>query len=207
MKRRNILLSGAALAGLAALPAAGLSSARAQSSGESKVRVLGDPAAPVTIKEYSSLTCPHCANFHAQTLPSIKKDWIDTGKAKLIYNHYPLDRLALIAGLSANCLESDRAFFAYIELLFQNQQTWSRSSNPVDELAKMAALAGLGRERFDQCINDEAEMDAVIAGMKVGRDTYNVQATPTLIVNEEKVEGAMDYNKFAKVLNEAYQGS
>jgi protein-disulfide isomerase len=220
MNRRNILLSGAALAGLSALALGRLPSAAAQATAGrqdlgvqalgdhlSAGHVLGDPQAPVTIKEYSSLTCPHCANFHTTTLPSVKKNWIDTGKAKLIYHHYPLDRLALIAGLSADCLESDQAYFAYINLLFETQQSWARAAKPVDALAKTAALAGLGRKRFDQCVADETKMDQIIAEMKAGRDDYDIQATPTFIVNGKKLEGAVGYEDFAKALNEAYLGS
>ncbi|MEJ2016678.1 MAG: thioredoxin domain-containing protein [Limibacillus sp.] len=80
-------------------------------------RVLGDPEAPVTILEYSSLTCPHCASFHTQTLPQVKEEWIDTGKAKLVYRHFPLDRLALYAAMTASCLPTDRAYFAFLDVL------------------------------------------------------------------------------------------
>ena len=110
MNRRNILLTATAIAAAAPFVTrlTGVTPAQAQTANAALVsdtdRVLGDPEAPVTILEYSSLTCPHCASFHTQTLPQVKEEWIDTGKAKLVYRHFPLDRLALYAAMTASCL-------------------------------------------------------------------------------------------------------
>ena len=167
-------------------------------------RILGSADAPVTIVEYASLTCSHCASFHQQTLPEVKSEWIDTGKARLIYRHYPLDRLALMGAVVADCLPSDKAFFAYIGTLFAEQAAWTRADDPVGALAQRAALAGLSRERFDACVNDQEAVDALLAKVIAARDTLGISATPTLIVNERKVEGAMPYDEFVEVLEEAH---
>lgn len=166
-------------------------------------RVLGEADAPITIIEYASLTCGHCARFHTETLPEVKKQWIETGKARLVYRHFPLDRLALIAAVAADCLKSDKAFFAYIGTLFQEQGTWARAEDPVSALAQRAALAGLDRAQFDACVNDQAATDALLNRVIASRDTYGIEATPTLIVNERKVEGALPYDEFAEVLEKA----
>lgn len=170
--------------------------------------VLGSPDAPVTIYDYSSLTCSHCATFHNQTLPQVKKEWIETGKARLVYRHYPLDRLALIAAVSAECLNGDKAFFAYIDMLFAEQAQWARADDPVAALAQRAALAGLGREQFDACVQDQANVDAVLNRVIAARDTWGIDATPSFIFNNDrKVGGALPYDEFAEVLEEVHGGA
>lgn len=170
-------------------------------------RVLGSADARVTILEYASLTCGHCATFHSGTLPQVKSEWIDTGKARLVYRHFPLDRLALVGAVAANCLQSDKAFFAYIGTLFEEQGSWTRAEDPVAALAQRAALAGLDRATFDACIQDQAATDALLTRVIASRDAFGIEATPTLIVNERKVEGAMPYDEFADVLEQAYGGA
>ncbi|MFQ5774475.1 MAG: DsbA family protein [Kiloniellaceae bacterium] len=155
-------------------------------------RVLGAADAPITIIEYSSLTCPHCAAFHAGALPRIKKTWIAEGKARLVYRHFPLDGLALRAAAVANCVKGDR-HFAFLDFLFENQERWARAKDPLKVLDRFARLAGIGQERFDACVNDEAEMNRILERAQDGRRTYNVQSTPTLIVNGRKVEGARTF--------------
>lgn len=170
-------------------------------------RVLGSADAPVTIFEYASLTCSHCATFATQTLPEVEREWIETGKARLVYRHYPLDRLALIAAVSADCMKSDKAFFAYIDMLFAEQMTWARSDDPLSALAQRAALAGLSREQFDACVADEAQIDALLSRVIAARDTLAIESTPSFIINERKVSGALPYDEFAEILEEAHRGA
>ncbi|SMF62486.1 Protein-disulfide isomerase [Tistlia consotensis] len=217
MKRRTILL--AALA--APLLPAGLAMAQDASKSESgtaapafdpKVvhpddHVMGKADAPVTIFEYASLTCPHCAHFSKEVLPKVEKDWIDTGKARLVFRHFPLDKLALLAAVTADCLGSDKAFFAYIEMLFADQETWARASDPLAALGQRAALAGLGHDRFEACIKDQKAIDALLQRVIAGRDTFKIEATPTFIINERKVEGALPYDEFSAELKKAYGGA
>ncbi len=204
MNRRDILIVGAATAGWSALWGLGLGPRPARAAEEmfDDDRILGEADAPVTIIEYSSLTCPHCANFHENTLPRVKEDWIAKGRARLVYRHYPLDGLALRAAAVANCIEGDR-HFSFLDTLFRGQQVWARANDPVGALAQIAALAGLDRERFDACFADQREMDRILARAQDGQASYEVQSTPTFIINGRKVVGAVGYEEFNKALEEA----
>ena len=143
MKRRNILLMGLASAALVGVAGGSglVSSARAQDFVvHDDDRILGAPDAPITIIEYSSLTCPHCASFHNDTLPQIKETWIDTGRARLVYRHFPFDGLGLRAALVANCLP-DKQHFNFISALYRGQHMWARSQEPIASLERIANLA------------------------------------------------------------------
>src|SRR6185437_4453990 len=126
-------------------------------------RVLGKADAPVTMFEFFSLTCPHCAEFEAETYPLVKKNWVDTGKAKIVYRDYPLDQNALKAAMVARCAPPDR-YAAFVEVLFQQQSVWGVQRDPTEALKKIAALGGLGAAQFDKCINDEALQKSIVAG-------------------------------------------
>ncbi len=203
MNRRNILL-GAAAGGIAALvgiwlpPGPGRAGDMALFEDD---RIMGSAAAPITIIEYSSLTCPHCAAFHADALPQIKETWIADGRVRLVYRHFPLGGTALRAAAVANCIEGAR-YFGFLDLLFKSQQRWAKSGDPLKMLGQMARLAGLSQEKFEACANDEAEMDRILERRQDGVRTYGVQSTPTLIVNGRKVEGARSFDYMEKIFRE-----
>lgn len=203
MNRRKMLTISAATAGLAlALKPALVAPARAaEETAKADDHVLGKDDAPITIIEYASLTCPACAAFHADSLPQIKANWIEEGKAKLVYRHFPLDALALRAAAVANCIEGNR-YFAFLDALYTNQQRWTRSDDPLAALGKLAALAGVGEERFQTCVGDEAEMNRILKAAQEGREEFGIEATPTIIVNGKKLEGARRYEDFEKIFNE-----
>lgn len=165
-------------------------------------RILGSAEAPVTILEYSSLTCPHCANFHRNTLPQVKSEWIDAGRARLVYRHYPLDQLALRAAAAANCIEGD-AFFGFLDVLFQNQEKWAHSNDPLKALQQLAALAGLNPDGFEACINDDAQITRILEKQTDGRDRYSIASTPSFVVNGTLVQGALPYDEFNAALEQA----
>lgn len=203
MKRRNILI-GAAAAAAAGLTAAWLPFGPVRAEETALFpddRILGSADAPITIIEYSSLTCPHCAAFHADALPKIKETWIADGRARLVFRHFPLDAPALRAAAVANCVEGER-FFGFLDLLFKSQKRWAKSQDPLKELGQMARLAGMGQEKFEACANDEAEMDRILARRQDGVQTYEVQSTPTLIVNGNKVTGARSFEYLERVFKE-----
>ena len=183
--------------------------ARAARAEETKLfaddRVLGDSDAPVTIIEYSSLTCPHCAEFHQDTLPQIKETWIAEGKAKLVYRHFPLDSLSLRAAAVANCIEGER-HFSFLDILFKSQRRWAKASDPIKAIGQMARLAGLSKDKFETCVNDQAEMDRILARRQDGAQTYGVQSTPTLIINGQKVEGARSFKYLSTLIENAAVG-
>ncbi len=201
MNRRTMLIGAAAAAGLtgAWLP---LGPVRA---GEIALfpddRILGSTDAPITIIEYSSLTCPHCAAFHRDALPKIKETWIADGRARLVYRHFPLDAPALRAAAVANCIEGER-YFGFLDLLFKSQKRWAKAENPLKALGQMARLAGMSQEKFEACANDEAEIDRILARRQDGAQTYEVQSTPTLIVNGRKVESARSFEYLEKIFKE-----
>jgi len=167
-------------------------------------RVLGDPNAPITILEYSSLTCPHCAGFHANTLPQLKKDYIDTGKAKLVFRDFPLDRAALQAGMLVRCSNPER-FFGFLDVLFKSQDKWARASDPTKALAQTGKLAGVSDDQFKACMSNEALANKLIERRLEAEKKYGVESTPTFIVMRgdatEKVVGAQPIEEFARVLD------
>lgn len=195
---RRLLLSGTvALGCFAALPPA-------VAWGQPAVgeRVLGDPEAPVTIIEYSSLTCPHCAAFHTDTLPAIRERFIETGQAKVVYRDFPLDENALNAAVIAHCAGDER-YFAFIEAMFASQARWARSSDPRESLLQLAGLGGMPRERAEACLADEAMQDAVLQMRLDGQAEYDVSSTPTFVINGEVVSGNRSVDEFATVIEAA----
>ncbi len=202
MNRRNILWGAAG--GVAALAGFWLSPGPVRAAEMALFeddRILGSAEAPITIIEYSSLTCPACASFHAGALPQIKETWIADGRVRLVYRHFPLGAIALRAAAVANCIEGAR-YFGFLDLLFKSQKRWAKSSDPLKALGQMARLAGLSQEKFEACANDEAEMDRILERRRDGIETYGVESTPTLIVNGRKVEGARSFDYMEKIFKE-----
>lgn len=150
--------------------------------------VLGDPKAPVTIIEYASLTCSHCAHFHTQILPEIKKKWIDTGKVKLVYRDFPLDQVAVKAAQIAECAGNDR-FFPVLDIIFRGQPTWATAADPIAELGKPLRIAGLGENEIKACLADDAKLNAVLSDYRSG-ETLGVSATPTLFIGGQLYRGS-----------------
>jgi protein-disulfide isomerase len=149
--------------------------------------VLGDPKAPITLIEYASFTCPHCAHFHTQILPELKKKWIDTGKVKLVYRDFPLDQIAAKAAQIAECAPADR-YYGIVDLIFRNQPTWATGSDPVAELAKPLRIAGMGENEIKACLANEAKANEVVADFK-GGEVLGVNSTPTLFIDGQLYRG------------------
>jgi len=152
-------------------------------------RVLGKRDAPITIIEYASLTCPHCAHFETEVLPKLTAKWIDTGKAKLVLRDYPLDEPATRAEMIARCAPPDR-YYAFIDTLFQTQEKWVLAPDYRAALAREALLSGMGKTRFDSCFDDEAVHDKVVESRLVASTQLGVNSTPTFFINGTKFEGA-----------------
>jgi protein-disulfide isomerase len=164
-------------------------------------RVLGKADAPITIIEYASLTCPHCAEFDKETLPKIKQEWIDTGKARLVYRDFPLDGVALRAAMLARCAPPER-YFAFIDTLFQSQQSWARNDwEPA--LVRIAKLGGMSEDQFKKCIGDDALSNSVVQMRTTAANEYGVESTPTFFINGTKLLGAVGYPAFEKALSAA----
>jgi protein-disulfide isomerase len=162
-------------------------------------RILGNPNAPITIVEYASLTCPHCAHFENDVLPELKKKWIDTGKAKLILRDYPLDEPALRAAMIARCAPPDR-FYAYIDTFFGSQEKWVKPDYR-EPLARLVKLGGMSREEFDNCLKNTALENKIVEERLVASKELDVNSTPTFFINGTKFTGAPTVEEFDKALS------
>ena len=163
-------------------------------------RILGSTAAPITIVEYASMTCPHCAHFAKEVLPELKRKWIDTGKVKLVLRDFPLDQLALRAAMIQRCAPPDR-FYAFADMFFADQQQWVTADDANAALARLAALGGMSRSEFDACLKDSALENYIVQERLVAAKDLGVGATPTFFINGSKFSGEPTVAEFDKVLS------
>lgn len=167
--------------------------------------VLGSPSAKITVVEYFSMTCSHCAQFDIETLPELRKNWVDTGKVRFIFRDFPLDRLALRGAQLGRCLAADRGpdtYARFVELLMKSQSEWARSKDPLQALEASARLAGMSKERIDACSADKALETFILEGQFKAEKEYNINSTPSFLVNGKMVPGAMPYEAFDKLLKD-----
>lgn len=150
--------------------------------------VMGDENAPVTIVEYASMTCPHCANFHTQVLPELKKNYVDTGKVKLIFREFPLDARAYAASMLARCADK-QFYFPMTDVLFKQQSVWARAEDPRPALLQIAKLAGFTQESFEACLKNQELLDNVNATRSKAAEEFGVNGTPSFFINGEKYSG------------------
>ena len=165
-------------------------------------RILGKADAPITIIEYASLTCPHCAHFDVTVLPKLKEKWIDTGKAKLILRDYPLDEPALRAAMVARCAPADR-FYPLIDTFFAQQEQWVTSRDYRTALEKLVKLGGMSEKEFKACISDKKLEDQVAQSRLTASQQLGVDATPTFFINGKKFDGAPTVEAFDQALSGA----
>ena len=208
--RREFALGVSALALTAAIagfpnidPAAAQSMAELMTPGPLGEMALGDEKAPVTIIEYASMTCPHCATFHATTYPELKKRYIDTGKVRFIFREFPLDQLAAASFMLARCAGPDK-YFPMIETLFAQQQQWV-VQRPLQPLMAIAKQAGFSEQSFNECLKDQNILDGIEdvrqRGMKL-----NVQSTPSFFINGKPLRGAFTIEEFEKQIAQYLKG-
>jgi len=162
-------------------------------------KVMGAEDAPITIVEYASLTCPHCAAFHAEVLPQLKSKYIETGKAKLIYRDFPLDKYALTASMLARCAGNDR-FFAFLDVLFRKQPVWTSERNPIPALQRIAKFGGIGAEDFKQCLNNKVLEEGILDMRLQAEKKYKISSTPTLYINGKKYKGKHSFEALDETL-------
>ena len=183
----------------AATPQPQLADAQAGLSVGKDDRILGNPDAPITIVEYASLTCPHCAHFANDVLPELKKKWIDSGKAKLVLRDYPLDEPALRAAMIARCAPPDR-FYAYVDTFFAAQDKWVMARDYREALARLVKLGGMSQDEFDNCLKNTELANKIVEGRLVASKELDVNSTPTFFINGTKFAGAPTVEEFDKVL-------
>jgi len=160
--------------------------------------VQGKADAPVTIVEYASMTCSHCAAFHHDVFPAIKKDFVETGKAKFILREFPLDPIATAAFMLARSLGDKRD--AAVDLLFSQQKNWAFNDKPLDGLANVLKQTGLGQEKFEAVLKDQTLYENINKVRDRGAEKFGVNSTPTFFINGEKYAGEMSAAEFAKFI-------
>ncbi|KIC09399.1 thiol-disulfide oxidoreductase [Leisingera sp. ANG-M1] len=168
---------------------------------------LGAEDAPVTLIEYASYTCPHCANFHNNTFKQLKEDYIDTGKVKFIYREVYFDRYGLWASMIARCGGTDK-FFGISDLIYKGQSDWARAGDAsaiVDELRKIGRLAGIENEQLEACLQDGTKAQTLVTWYQENATEHGIEATPSFILNGEKVSN-QSYADFKKLLDAELEG-
>lgn len=207
MYRRSLLalLGTAAIGGVAS---AATPSTPADTASPFGVRSLGKKTAPVTVDEYFSLTCPHCAEFATHALKKIVPTLVDTGKVYYVFRDFPLDSVALMAAQVARTLPP-HAYYPFIEMLFSHQDEWAFDPNLhtrkqyEDALFPYAALAGMDRATFNAAIANKKLRAFILSERKTGEKKYKIDATPTFLIDGKKHVGGMSFAQFTKAVGEA----
>jgi protein-disulfide isomerase len=165
-------------------------------------RVLGVSTAPITVDEFASMACSHCAEFSTTTLPELKKRYVDTGKVRFVFHDFPLDGTSLKAAAVARCMPADQ-FFPFINLLYGNFSQWVTAKEPEKVIVQYAKLGGLPEETAKSCMADNKLLDAIIAERTTAGEKYDVQATPTFIINggAEKIMGGRPLEDFTTMFD------
>lgn len=161
---------------------------------------IGRPDAPVTIIEYASMTCPHCARFHEEMLPKLKAEYIDTGKVRLVYRDFPLDGYALRAAAIARCAGPER-YFAFVDVIYRQQKTWARPPDPLKNLEQIARLGGIGPAQFKACLENQQVQNYVVQSRLDGERNYKVSGTPTFVIGEKPYTGVDGFEALKKILD------
>jgi len=162
--------------------------------------VLGLDKAIVKIKVFSSLTCPHCANFHTKVVPEIKREYIDAGKVQLIFIDFPLDQAAFNASKILHCLDKTQQI-TFLDIIYQKQIQWTNASNMDDinkNLKKIVKNLGISSAKFDKCLIDEVISDKILNGRIDASQKYSINSTPTIVINEKKLEGSVSFKNIKK---------
>ena len=160
---------------------------------------LGNKDAKIIVIEYASMTCAHCASFHEKVYPKIKKNYIDTNKIKYVFRDFPLDKQALFASILAKCAPKDK-YFDFVKLILETQKKWiSNDETFIDKLKNIGKLAGLNETKINECFKNEQLVDNILKISSDGEKKYNINSTPSLIINEKKYS-AMSYENFVKIV-------
>ena len=178
----------------------GLKSYSDNTSANINLVVLGQDKAPVKIKIFSSLTCPHCANFHINVVSEIKKEYIETGKVQLIFIDFPLDQVAFNASKLLHCLDKKKQIL-FLDTIYETQNKWMSGSNIKDinkNLKKIVMNFGINSTQFDKCLIDETISDKILNGRIDANHKYSIDSTPTIIINEKKLEGSVSFKNIKK---------
>jgi protein-disulfide isomerase len=206
---RRAFTAALSLTGLAALvgfsPLRLITEAMAQSAADVAKPVslpdmaLGPANASVTITEYASMTCPHCAAFNEAVFPKIKSEYIDSGKIRYVFREFPLDIKAAAGSMLARCIAKDDAqkYFTVVDLLFKQQNEWVMK-NTTETLTRIGKQAGLSQQQIEDCLKDQALLDKISADQKYASEVLKVNSTPTFFINGEMIKGETSFEEFDK---------
>ncbi|MDB5591168.1 DsbA family protein [Enterovirga sp.] len=202
--RRDMIALAAATAGAASLGVGPAFAQNVSAAELAKPGPLGDvwvgpETAKVTIIEYASLTCSHCATFHTTTWPELKKRWIDGGQVRFALREFPLDPLATAGFMLARADQSAK-YYAVVDLLFETQRSWTTAPKPLDALRQTMRQAGFSQEKFDAILRDQALYDAVNAVKTRAAETFRVESTPTFFINGQRKAGAQSIEELEKII-------
>ena len=170
---------------------------------ESKVLSIGSSEAKVTVKVFSSLTCPHCANFHTNIYEKLKKDYIDKGLVKFEHHAFPLDLAALNAEAIVRCSDNIEKKFDLLTEMYNEQKSWAIGSDikKINELIKKVGLDfDMSDEKMNECLKNDKLQDAILTQRIEAQKKYKIESTPTIIINEKKYLGKIDYKQFKKAI-------
>ena len=164
--------------------------------------VIGNVDAPVTIIEYASLSCSHCANFHKKTLPIIIKDYVESSKVKVVFRDFPLNYPALIGSMLLQCIDKDIRY-EYLSALFILQPKWVKPDLEIvkKELFKIMQTGGMTKDQFDECLNNQDLEQQILQGLIDAQNEYNIGTTPSFLINDKLLEGNKPIKDFKKIIN------
>ncbi len=180
-----------------------LSSTYSQSSDNKSLTYIGNSNAKITVKVFSSLSCPHCAHFHGEIFEKLKKEFIDTNYVKFEHHSFPLDLQALNAEKVLNCFVNNEKKFNFLNEVYANQNSWFREKdiNSINlKLIKIAENYNLNSGKINSCLNDESLEEKILNERINGNKKYSITSTPTIFINEKKYEGEHKYEDFKKVI-------
>ncbi|NBN64403.1 thioredoxin domain-containing protein [Microvirga tunisiensis] len=161
---------------------------------------IGKEDAPVTIIEYASMTCGHCANFHKNTLPEIKKQYVDTGKVRIIFREFPLDPVSAAGFMLARCAPAEK-YFDVVDALFADQRAWAFTNDPYNAMLNYSKQLGFTQESFEACLTNQSLLDGVNAVRDKAGAEFKVDSTPTFFINGEKASGALSFEEMSKIID------
>ena len=171
---------------------------------ESKILSIGSSNAKVTVKVFSSLTCPHCASFHENIYEKLKEEYIDKGLVKFEHHAFPLDLAALNAEIIIRCNESEIKNFELLTEMYNKQKSWATGSDidKINELIKKVGINfNLSNKKMDKCLKNDQAQDEILTQRIEAQKKYKIESTPTIIINEKKYSGKVDYKQFKKAID------
>lgn len=212
----GLVAAAVILAGIAAYFVFGRSSANLATAGDTLAveilptdRIHGQANAPITMFEYASMTCPHCARFQREVVPKLVHDYVDTGKVKIVFRDFPLDGAARLASALARCVPEDK-YYSFLNLLFLNQDKWLADLNNdqrvsadevIEGLVQMGRFAGFNRDKVESCVGDQSTLAYIDQTQAEAEAKYGISGTPTFIINGELHNGEIKYEDLKKIID------